>query len=111
MPQSDIRSLFAHRLKAARIAAGLTQAELGIRAGLPEDVASTRINRYEKAVHKADIETIEALAKVLGVPGPYLLANDDRLAQMILGFSKLSVAEQDKVLGAIRRAMPKDIGN
>lgn len=69
--------------------------------GLPEDVASTRLNRYERGVHLPDIETAEKLAQELGVPLAYLLTQDERLAQAILKFSQLSVAAQDKVLAEL----------
>ena len=69
--------------------------------GLPEDVASTRINRYEKGVHSPDIETAERMAQELGVPLAYLITGDERLAEAILKFSQLSVAAQDKVLAQL----------
>jgi transcriptional regulator with XRE-family HTH domain len=106
MPGSVATQQFARRLKAARLAAGITQAELGVRIGLEEDVASTRINRYEKAVHKADIETIEKMARELGVPAAYLLAGDDRLAKAILGFAILKPSDQDAVLAEIKKLAP-----
>ena len=55
MPKSPIRAVFANRLRAARTALGLSQAELGARVGIPEDVASTRVNRYERGVHEPDL--------------------------------------------------------
>lgn len=70
--------------------------------GLPEDVASTRINRYEKGVHAPDIETAERMAEELGVPLAYLLTQDERLASAILLFSELSDGEQDKVLAELK---------
>jgi transcriptional regulator with XRE-family HTH domain len=70
--------------------------------GLPEDVASTRINRYEKDVHAPDIETAERMAQELGVPIAYLLTQDERLASAILLFSELGDAEQDKVLAELK---------
>lgn len=73
--------------------------------GLPEDVASTRVNRYEKAVHAPDIETVERMASVLGLPLPALLSRDDRLAEVIIGFSQLSKAHQNAVLDQIKLAL------
>lgn len=107
MSKPPASAVFASRLKARRNELGLSQAELGIRMGLPEDVASTRINRYEKGVHAPDLDTMEAMAKELGVPLPYLLAQDERLAAAILGFAVLSHDDQDKILAAIRRAAKK----
>lgn len=102
MPKSDARAVLAHRLRAVRTAMEISQAELGVRMGLPEDVASTRINRYEKGVHAPDIETAERMAKELGVPLAYLLTQDERLASAILMFSELTDAEQDRVLAELR---------
>jgi len=91
-------SVFSKRLRQAREDAGLSQKELGILAGLDPFVASTRINRYEQGVHAADLATAKRLAKALGVPLAYLYADSDRLARMIRAFSKLDVAEQEKIL-------------
>nr|WP_295885244.1 helix-turn-helix transcriptional regulator [uncultured Devosia sp.] len=74
-------------MRQAREAAGLSQKGLGIEVGLDPGVASTRINRYEQAVHLPDIETAERLADRLGVPLPYLFASDDGLAQVILDYA------------------------
>ena len=91
-------SVFSKRLRQAREDAGLSQKELGILAGLDPFVASTRVNRYEQGVHAADLATAKRLAKALGVPLAYLYADSDRLARMIRAFSKLDVAEQEKIL-------------
>lgn len=105
MPKIAINAVLAARLKAARTALGISQAELGVRMGLPEDVASTRVNRYEKAVHAPDIETAERMANELGLPLPALLCRDDKLTEVIVGFSKLSKAHQDAVLAQIKQAL------
>lgn len=97
----DPRAIFGVRLGQAREAAGLSQKELGILAGLDQFVASTRINRYEKGVHKADTQTAARLADSLKVPLAYLYADDDRLARMILSFTKLKRDEQDAILKEI----------
>jgi transcriptional regulator with XRE-family HTH domain len=91
-------SIFSKRLRQARTDAGLSQKDLGILAGLDPFVASTRINRYEQDVHKADLATAARLAKVLGVPLAYLYADSERLARMIKAFSALSATEQDRVV-------------
>src|SRR5262249_47548553 len=51
MPQTDT-PLFARRLKAARLGAGLTQEALGVQAGIDEFSASARINQYERGKHQ-----------------------------------------------------------
>lgn len=66
------QSVFSRRLRQAREAAGFSQKALGVEIGLDPGVASTRINRYEKAVHLPDIDTAQRLADRLQVPLPYL---------------------------------------
>ncbi|KYP92090.1 hypothetical protein WB91_02220 [bacteria symbiont BFo1 of Frankliniella occidentalis] len=73
-------------MKHARVAKGISQKKLGIAAGIDEFVASSRINRYEKGIHQADIDTAQRLATVLNVPLAYFYAIDDDLAQIILDF-------------------------
>lgn len=95
--------LFGKRLKEARAIAGLSQKQLGIRAGLDLFVASPRVNRYERCVHTPpDIETAEKLADVLNVPAAYFFARDDTLAEMILHFYRLTTQEKDAVLNMVK---------
>jgi len=96
----DIRLVFQRRLEQARTECQLSQKQLGIQAGLDPSVASTRINRYELGVHEPDMATVQRLAETLSVPTAYLFADDERLARMILAFSKLSVADKDQLLKA-----------
>lgn len=67
-------------------------------AGLDQFVASTRINRYEKGIHEADVQTAARLAQALNVPLAYLYCGDERLARAILAFSRLSREKQDALL-------------
>ena len=83
-------SIVGNRLREARERAGISQKQLGIRAGLDPSVASARINQYEKGKHLPHFETAQQLAKVLGVPTPYLYADDDTLATWILAYSHAS---------------------
>lgn len=84
------REIFCKRLKEARTAAGLSQKKLGIAAGIDEFVASTRINRYEKGVHEADIHTAQKLAETLNVPLAYFYVEDDELATIVMNYESLS---------------------
>jgi transcriptional regulator with XRE-family HTH domain len=99
--EQDIRLVFQRRLRAARERLHLSQKELGIRAGLDQFVASTRINRYELGVHEPDMATVERLARAMAVPAAYLFAGDERLARMILAFEQMSVAEKEKLLKSL----------
>lgn len=95
---------FARRLKEARKLTGLSQKNLGIKAGLDESLASTRINRYEQGLHEPDPELAGRLAEVLGVPRAYLYADNDQLAEMIKLFSKLNQDDREFLIDQLRKA-------
>lgn len=82
--------VYSRRLREAREAYGISQRNLGIEAGLDDFVASTRINRYETGVHQPDLQTLQRLAAVLGVPVAYFYAEEDELAQLIREFKSPS---------------------
>ncbi|MCD7097846.1 helix-turn-helix transcriptional regulator [Stenotrophomonas sp. MMGLT7] len=85
---ADRKSLpvYSRRLREAREARDISQRALGIKAGLDEFVASTRVNRYETGVHQPDLQTLQRLAAVLQLPVAYFYAEDDELAQLIANF-------------------------
>lgn len=89
---------FAHRLRWARERAGLTQLELGVRAGLEPKVAAPRINQYENGVHEPKVETAQALADALGIPPAFLYTTDEELAELLLVWADLGSAERRKLL-------------
>ena len=95
------RDIFCKRLKEARLAAGLSQKRLGIAAGIDEFVASTRINRYEKGVHEADIHTAQKLAQTLNVPLAYFYVENDHLATIVMNFDKLSADDIENLIAKI----------
>jgi transcriptional regulator with XRE-family HTH domain len=76
-------STLVRRLKAARKAAGISQKNLGILAGIDEFVASARINQYERGKHEPDQATVARLAAVLKVPVSFLYEPDDDVAALI----------------------------
>ena len=86
------------RLKEARKNSGLSQKELGIRAGIDEFSASPRINQYETGKHVPNYSTLVQLAAVLKVPTPYFYCEDDRLARLILAYGKLTTKERDRLI-------------
>ncbi len=94
--------IFCQRLKAARLAKGLSQKKLGILAGIDEFVASTRINRYEKGVHQANIDIAQQLASALDVPLAYFYIVDDELAELTLGWATLTEQEKADMLSLVR---------
>lgn len=86
LPDQRKTPVYSRRLREAREARGISQRNLGIEAGLDEFVASTRINRYETGVHQPNLQTMQRLADVLGVPLAYFYAEDDELALLIRDF-------------------------
>lgn len=97
-----LRDLFTQRLRQTRLAAGLSQRELGRRIGLLEEVVSSRVTRYELGTSEPDFETAAKLARELGVPLAYLLAEDEALADIILAASKLPAAEQRRLAAELK---------
>jgi transcriptional regulator with XRE-family HTH domain len=95
---TDPLPLLARRLKEIRRHSGLSQMELGVRAGIDECTASARINQYERGKHTPDFLTVCNLARVLGVDATYFYAERDDLAELIALFNRLNAAEQEKVL-------------
>jgi len=77
------------RLKEARLAANLSQKELGIAAGMDEFSASARMNHYEKGRHTPDFLTLKRIAKILKLPVAYFYAETDELAKIIQRFGNL----------------------
>lgn len=99
--------IFCQRLKTARLAKGLSQKSLGILAGIDEFVASTRINRYEKGVHQASLETVQQLATALQVPLAYFYMEDDALAELTLLWPNLSEEERVTILTKAKDTLPE----
>ncbi len=94
---SEEKAVLAKRLKEARLAAGVSQKQLGIRAGLDPFVASTRINRYEQGVHRADYGIAQRIARELCVPTAFLYCDDDNLALMLLLLGRLNERDRERL--------------
>lgn len=92
------RSVFSMRLSQARERAGFSQAELGRRAGFDPSGASPRVNQYERGRHMPDLNTIKRLANVLQVPVPFLFAEDEQLAKLLLLWADLTAADQRRLI-------------
>src|ERR1035441_4029222 len=91
-------SVFAQRMKIARERLGISQMELGVRAGIDECSASARINQYERGKHTPDFTTARNLAKVLKIPSAYLFTEDDCLAELILAYGNLTPTKRKALL-------------
>jgi transcriptional regulator with XRE-family HTH domain len=100
---SNPNEIWGRRLKEARINAGLSQKQLGIQAGLDQFVASTRINRYELGVHKADYLIVQNLAQVLDVPTGYFYTEEDDLAELMLIYHRCSARKKSEIGKLVRK--------
>ena len=58
----------------------------------------SRINQYETGKHLPHLATAKQLAKVLGVPMPYLYTDDDDLAAWILAYPRVSTATRKSII-------------
>ncbi len=94
-------SPFARRMKAAREKLGISQMELGVRAGIDEFSSSARINQYERGKHSPDFLTAQNMAKVLGVQTAYFYAEDDVLAEVIAAYGEMKVADRKSLLAFV----------
>ncbi|MBB2930594.1 helix-turn-helix transcriptional regulator [Paraburkholderia silvatlantica] len=83
-------SIFAKRLKEARVRSGLTQEQLGIHAGIDEFSASARINQYERGKHLPHLLMGQRLARALHVPTSFLYEEDDLLAALLVTAARLT---------------------
>jgi len=101
---SPITSVFSKRLKQARDLRGLSQRALGGMVSEDKNRGAVRINRYEREVHRADMDSAAELAKTLDVPLAFFFAEEDDLAEAILAFSKLPNEERARLLGEMKRA-------
>ncbi|WP_026361731.1 helix-turn-helix domain-containing protein [Methylotenera sp. 1P/1] len=86
--------LFALRLKKARERLGISQMELGVKAGIDEFSASARINQYERGKHTPDFSTACSLANVLKMPTAYFYTEDESLAELIVIYGQLKAVEK-----------------
>jgi len=90
-------SIIAKRLKQARERAGdLSQARLGTRAGIISG-ASTRMSQYENGIHNPNLLMVKRIGEALNIPAAYFYCEDDELADLILKFSALGMAQRERL--------------
>jgi transcriptional regulator with XRE-family HTH domain len=89
------------RLREARVAAGFSQKQLGIAAGIDEFSASSRVNQYETGKHVPDYLTLKNIGKVIKCPVAYFYTEDDDLAALISSFAKISKSKKLKLIKII----------
>ena len=91
----DTNNPFPKRLREARLAKNYTQERLGVAAGMDQNVASSRMNQYEKGVHSPDFKWIAKIADVLGYPTAYFFTTENDLAEMISNYKSAKKPSED----------------
>jgi transcriptional regulator with XRE-family HTH domain len=104
---ADKRSIFARRLAQARLSRGLTQAQLGVLAGMEVEVASPRINQYERGVHEPRSPMVKKLAQALGIPPAFLYTDDELLAKVLLRWPSLTKRQKRELVKALEATPEK----
>lgn len=98
------RPIFARRLAEARSRAGLSQAQLGVLAGMEPEVASPRVNQYERCVHEPRAEMAKKLAEALNVPAAFLYTEDEMLAKLLLRWNDLSKTQKRDLVKQVEQS-------
>ncbi|MBS0855336.1 helix-turn-helix transcriptional regulator [Tatumella sp. JGM16] len=96
---------FPERLKQARKKAGLSQKDLGIKAGMDEGSASGRMNHYEKGRHIPDMDMLKKLASELGVPLSYFFCEDELSAELVCLFNNLDEQSKLNLISKLRETI------
>lgn len=74
--------MLAHRLKQARLRAGLSQEKLGKLAGIDPMSASARMNQYERGKHSPDYQLMCRVAEILQMPVSWFYTEDEEHARL-----------------------------
>jgi transcriptional regulator with XRE-family HTH domain len=90
-------SIVAKRLQEARERAGISQKQLGIRAGIDESDSSPRMSQYETGTHMPSFWLMTRVAAVLQAPVPYFYCEDPELAEFILKFGTLGSEQRGRL--------------
>nr|WP_276513585.1 helix-turn-helix transcriptional regulator [Winslowiella toletana] len=90
-------------MKLARVNMKLTQAELGSKAGIDEETASSRVSQYEREISEPSFAIVRQFALVLDVPGAYFYAEDDDLASLILQYHRFKKERPESFVMLIPR--------
>jgi transcriptional regulator with XRE-family HTH domain len=90
--------VLSKRLREARAAAGISQEQLGILAGIDEFSASARMNQYERGRHSPNLQLMGRIAKVLSLPVAYFYADEDQLATLLATYGRLSSKQRKRLM-------------
>lgn len=91
-------SVLGERLKQARLKSGLSQEQLGLRAGIEVESASARMNRYERGTRVPGVELMEKVGNVLNLPLAYFYAASEDEARLLVLFHRMPSEDKTKLL-------------
>lgn len=92
-----------NRIKSARLKKNISQKELGIRIGLDESSASSRMNHYEKGRHTPDVLTLKRMADELGVPLAYFFCESNLSAELNCLINTMTEEEKTELLNQLQK--------
>ena len=98
-------SVLGERLKQARLKSGLSQEQLGLRAGIEVESASARMNRYERGTRVPGVELMEKVGNVLNLPLAYFYATNEDEARLLVLFHRMSSKDKADLLQFAERLM------
>ncbi|MDO3620217.1 helix-turn-helix transcriptional regulator [Ralstonia pseudosolanacearum] len=90
--------VLARRIRQARLAAGMSQVELALEAGIEPETASSRMSRYESGLRIPDPELVERMAAVLSRPPGWFYEPNEQLAELLLTAWRLRPADRRRVM-------------
>lgn len=99
------RTPIPQRLLEVRTRAKLSQAELGIAAGMDPSVASARMNQYERDKHVPDYQTMKKIAGVVGCPVPFFYTEDDVIAGILLHLGSMGRSGREALLDGLQKGV------
>lgn len=91
-------SVLSERLKQARLNSGLSQEQLGLKAGLEVESASARMNRYERGTRVPGVELMERIGDVLHLPPTYFYAVSEDEARLLVLYHRMASEDKKKLL-------------
>lgn len=97
MLKRELTQVFGHRLREARLRAGIAQDKLGVQIGLDEGSASARMSRYETGVHEPPFSIAVKLAQALNVPAAFFYCENDDLSKLLLLWNEPNQHERQGV--------------
>ncbi|OYD50543.1 helix-turn-helix domain-containing protein [Acidovorax kalamii] len=100
MPSEPLESpnVVGRRMRSLREGLGWSQEKVGVLIGIDESSSRARISRYELGTHEPPVKTARQIAEALGAPLEYLYCEDDDLATVLLGLSKLKPDARKQVV-------------